>query len=80
MDNNSLIVNWLGKVACEIFCFSTGKTYRSEGILLSSRQYLTIRIDLITDRVIFDLAEAEIYIKNKMQNRVFFMLYNFFNF
>jgi hypothetical protein len=43
---------------------------------LSSRQFLTVRIELITNRsiILMDFAQAKIFIKNKMKNRVFFFL------
>jgi len=73
MDNKTLISNWIGKVACEIFCFSTGKTYRSEEIILSLRQFLTLRIDFTFNPAYIFFRDAEQYIKKEMQNRVLFL-------
>lgn len=69
-EKTSLIQNWLGKVACEIFCFSTGKAYRSEEIVLALQQFLTLQIDFTFETMFISLPEMELYFRNKMLSGV----------
>ena len=69
-DKTPLTVTWLGKIACEIFCFSTGKTYRSEEIVLSLPQFLTLQIDFTFSRQFVSLPETKLYFTNEMLNGV----------
>nr|CAH0104256.1 unnamed protein product [Daphnia galeata] len=67
-DKTPLTVTWLGKIACEIFCFSTGKPYRSKEIVLSLPQFLTLQIDFTFSRQFVSLPETKLYFTNEMLN------------
>lgn len=69
-DKTPLTVTWLGKIACEIFCFSTGKPYRSKEIVLSLPQFLTLQIDFTFSRQFVSLPETKLYFTNEMLNGV----------
>lgn len=41
----SWIANWIGKVACEVFCFSNGNSYRSEEAILVLAETVALRVE-----------------------------------
>ena len=74
-DKIPSILNWLGKVSCEVFCFSTGKIYQSEEIILALQQFLTLQIDFTFKTLFVSLPAMEEYLKNEMQNGVCRMIF-----
>lgn len=44
-DKISWLSNWLGKVTCELFCFSTGKAYQSQEAIIVLADTVALRIE-----------------------------------
>jgi hypothetical protein len=71
----SWILNWLGKVACEVFCSSSGsgKAYRSKEAILVLRESVSLRVEFQFSSVI-DFSVAHNFFQKVIHSEVSMLL------
>ena len=68
------ISKWMGKVACEIFCFSSGKIYRSKEMILVLQQSLVMRVEFQFRSQPINLSDMSQYFAHKIHPMVKFTI------